>query len=213
MGSRADDGDLMSTSGDPDDVLRSLRRYVAQTLGSPPWSVRVQRVRVADDERPAAVIEQSSGLTTAHSRAGTRQQGDMQKLQTFTVVCYPTVEETAAESRQEAGRVASLLDAGFSRGLVTDDDPPKMIGAPWRVPVYDFSAVPITGPDRGGPVEPYSYANVDPTFNVRPIQDPLDELRFTVVATVPLSWWQGGRVPPTAPTAAHLGGMWEPAPP
>lgn len=195
----------MSSSGDPEDVLRSLRRYVSLMLGSPPWTVRIQRTRVADDERPVAVVEQSAPLTTPRSRAGGIAQGDVQKAATYTVVCYPgPIAATAADARLQAGEVASLLDAGFTRGLVTDDVPPKNVGAPWRVPVYDFAGVPVSGANRAGPADPYMYANVGAGFNVRPIQDALDELRFTVAATLPLTWWQGGRIRPTGPIAQRL---------
>jgi hypothetical protein len=194
--------------GDPDDVLRSLRRYVAQMLGSPPWSVRIQRTRVADDQRPVAVVEESAPLLTPFARAATITQGDVQKSQAYSIVCYPVLEADASESRQEAGRVRSLLDAGFSRGLVTDDTPPKNIGAPFAFPIYDFAGVPVVGPAaaRKGPDTPYQHALIDRAFNVRAIQDPEDELRFTVVATVTASWWQPGRVRPPAPIAARLPG-------
>lgn len=195
----------INTPGDPEDVLRSLRRYVSLLLGSPPWTVRIQRTRVSDDERPVAIIEESGPLTTPHSRAGTINQGDVQKQQTYTIVCYPALSATAGESREVAGTLRSLLDAGFSRGLVDDSTaPPTNIGAPWRFPLYDFAGVPVTGIGRRGPSMPYGYANVD-DFNVRPVQDAMDELRFTVLATARVSWWQGGRVPPTGPTVRQGG--------
>lgn len=195
--------------GDPDDILRSVRRYVAQMLGSPPWTVRLQRTRVTDDERPAAVLDPGI-ITTPVSRAGMRDgnMGDQQKMQPITVVCYPGIGDTAAISAETARQLASLLDAGFSRGLVTTDTPPVNIGAPWRVPIYYFAETPITGAERAGPDEPYMYANVDSSFSVRPVQDPLDELRYTVVASLRLTWWQGARVLPSSPTVAGMAGGW-----
>lgn len=195
------------SAGEPDDIYRSLRRYVWQMLGGQ-TPVRLQRTRVEDDERPVAILEPGV-LGTPHSRAGTVNQGDVQKQQPLTVVCYPVLGATAAESAQIARELGNLLDAGFCRGLVTDDDPPVNIGAPWRIPVYDFAEVPISGPDRGGPADPYMYANVDETFNVRPIQDAMDELRYTVVANLRVSWWASGRIPPTAPIATSMPGSWE----
>ena len=204
--------------GAPDDVLRSLRRYVWLTLGStdvtPAWTVRVQRTRVADDERPVAVVEESGPLTTPFARA-TITQGDVQKMQSYAVVCYPVIETTAAAAAEGARQVAALLDAGFSRGLVTSDDPPVLIGGPWRLPIYDFAGVPVTGTasERKGPTEPYMHADIDLTFNVRPIQDALDELRFTVVANLRVNWWAGGRIPPAKPKVADYPGSWLPAHP
>lgn len=191
---------MPSGYGDPDDVFRSLRRYVSLTLGSPPWTVRLQRTAVADDERPVAVLEPGV-LTTPFARRAVNQ-GDVQKQQTFTVVCYPTLGATAAAAAEIARAVAGQLDAGVSRGLVTDTG--VNIGAPFRLPVYAFGGVPVTGASRQGPTVPYMHANVDQSFSVRPIQDAMDELRYTVVATLRVAWWQGGRIPPTAPTATRL---------
>lgn len=195
--------------GDPEDVYRSLRRYVSLMLGSPPWTVRLQRSRVSDDERPVAVLEPGL-LGTASSRAGMVNQGDVQKAQPFTVVCYPALGATAALSAQIARELVVLLDAGFSRGLVTDDDPPVNIGAPWRTPVYDFAGVEIAGADRAGGGVAYMHANVAEGMSARAIQDPQDELRYTVVANLRLTWWAGGRIPPAAPLATDgLIGEWD----
>jgi hypothetical protein len=199
---------MPSGYGDPDDVFRSLRRYVAQMLGSPPWTVRLQRTAVADDARPVAVLEPGL-LATPFARRAVNQ-GDVQKQQPFTVVCYPVVGATAVEAAETARATAGLLDAGFSRGLVTDADPPVLIGAPWRLPVYAYAGVPLEGAGRQGPADPYMHAAVDQTFTVRPIQDAMDELRYTVVANLRVSWWQGGRIPPTAPlaTGGLVPGRW-----
>lgn len=194
---------------DPEDVLRSLRRYVAQMLGSPPWTVRLQRTRVADDERPVAIVEESGPLTTPFARARTVNQGDQQKQQSFTVVCYPPLGSQPVDSAETARQVASLLDAGFSRGLVTDDTPPVNIGAPFYFPVYDYAGVPITGSGRAGPQDFYTFAEVDNTFNVRAIQDAVDEKRYTVVANLRVRWWQAGRIPADAPIAESVTGTFE----
>jgi hypothetical protein len=39
---------------------------------------------------------------------------------------------------------------------------------------------------------------------VRPIQDALDELRFTVVANLRLLWWTAGRVGPSGPVVTDM---------
>lgn len=197
-------------ASDPDDVIRSLRRFVWLALGIDPatlkpWTVRTQRTRAADDQRPVAVVEEATPLSTPHSRA-TIPQGDVQKMQGFAVVCYPVLRTSAPESAQEARRVATLIDRAFSCGLVTDDVPPVNIGGPWRLPIYDFRGVPIVGDaaTRQGPADPYMHANVDETFSVRAVPDAMDELRFTVVANVRLTWWLGGRIPPAAPIVSDI---------
>lgn len=195
--------------GDPADIRRSLRRYVAQILGAPPWTVRMQRTRVSDDERPVAIVEQGI-MTTPYARAGMQAdyQGDVQKMAPFTVVCYPELGDTAAVSGETAQQLADLLDAGFGRGLVTDDVPPVYIGGAYRVPIYDFAGVPLTGADRAGPTDPYMHANVDEAFSVRPIQDALDELRYTVTCSLRVTWWAGGLITPSAPLATAMPGTY-----
>lgn len=190
--------------GDPDDIRRSLRRYVALLLNSPPWTVRLQRTRVSDDERPVAIIDPQM-LTTVWSRAGMRSgpSGDQQKAQPFAITCYPVLGDTAAAASEIATTLAHLLDAGFSRGLVTDDVPAVRYGAPWRIPVWDYVGVPVSGPGRAGPASSYAHASVD-QFNVRPIQDPLDELRFTVVANLRVTWWAAGLAADAAPLAGGI---------
>ena len=190
---------------DPEDVLRSLRRHAALMLGTPPWTVRLQRTRVSDDARPAAVVEEAGPLTTTFSRARMVNQGDVQRQQSYSIVCYPgPLLEDAADARQQAGEVRSLLNAGFSRGLVTGDTPPVLISAPWTFPVYDYDGIPVSGPNRAGPAQPYTYADVDDTFNVRPVQDSMDELRFTVVANLRVGGGAGGTIPPAAEIATEL---------
>lgn len=174
---------------------------------APPWKVRLQRVRVSDDDRPTAVLEPGV-LGTLFARTGTINQGDVQKAQPFTIVCYPELGATAASSAEAARELAGLLDAGFSHGLVTSDVPPLNIGAPFRVPIFDFAGVPIEGENRAGPPDSYMHANVDEALNVRPIQDPADELRYTVVCNLRLTWWQGGRIPPVAPIATDMPGTY-----
>lgn len=192
-------------NGASQDIIRSLRRYTSLILGSPPWSVRIGRVRVSDDQRPVAVIDPSGPLTTPFARTGTITQGDVQKGRTLTIMAYPEVAATAQEAEIAAEELAELLTAGFERGLVSDAHPPVNIGGPFRVPIYDFAGVPLTGAGRAGPSTPYMYANMSESgFAVRPLQDALDELRFTVAVTVPLTWWRSGRTRPPAPTVTDL---------
>lgn len=214
MGGRADaDGGVMA-GGEPEDVLRSLRRYAwlmvadLSTLEQR-WRVRLQRTRVADEERPVAIIDPGV-LTVLWAREGTIRQGDVQKGRPFTATFYPEVAMTPARSAQLARLLEARLDAGFTRGLVSNEGPQRHIGGPFRVPVYDFDGVPIDGPERGGPDEPYMHANIVPSsLTIRPIQDPLDERRYTVVLSMRLAWWQAGRWTDHAPVADDMGGRFQ----
>lgn len=195
-----------------DDIHRSLRRYVAQVLVKP-WVVRMERQPVENDAREVCVVEPASGLTTGRHRVSI-PQGNVEKLQAFSAMAYPAMMSTARESRHEAQRIATLLDQAFTLGLVEphEEGPPTNIGAPFRVPVYDYADVPVSGKERAGPADPYGYAWVDPGLSVRTIQDPLDYLRFTVACDLRLSWEQGGRIPPSAPVAAGMSGTFDPSP-
>lgn len=177
----------MNFSGD--DVHRSLRRYVALMLAEP-WKVRTERQPTTPDEREVCVVEPASGVTTGAHRMSI-PQGNVEKLQAFSVMAYPALEGTAAESRQLAQEVVDLLDAGFSSGLV--DDAGASIGGPYRLPVYDFDGVPVKGRSRRGGTVVYGYADVR-DLNVRALQDTLDHLRFTVVCDLRLMWERGGRL-------------------
>lgn len=186
-----------------DDVHRSLRRFVWQALPDG-WKVRTERQPTSDEERPVAVVEPASAITTGRHRISI-PQGNVEKLQTFSTMAYPALGKTARESRAVAQLVVGLLDQAFTLGLVEDqpEGDPVKIGGPFMVPIYDFDDVPVTGRGRAGPQAPYGYAEVD-DLAVRPVQDPVDYLRFTVTADARLTWEQGGRIPPVAPIARHL---------
>lgn len=182
----------------PDDIHRSLRRYAAQALDG--WTVRTQRSEVKDTERPLAVVEPASPITTTFARA-TVPQGDVSKVQAFSVMAYPALGDTPNESRLAASQVQQLLDAIITRGMVDDDG--ASIAPPLRIPIYDYDGVPVVGAGRAGPVAPYGWAWVeDHSANI--VQDPLDHLRFTVPLDVRLSWAEAGRRVPDAPIVARV---------
>lgn len=193
-----------------DDIHRSLRRYIAQVLVEP-WKVRTERQPVTPDERRICVVEPSSPVTTGKHRVSI-PQGNVEKLMAFSAMAYPAIFGTAREGRLEAQRIASLLDQTFTLGLVDGEGVEAVnIGAPFRVPVYDFLGVPVTGRSRAGPTDHYGFAWVA-DLSVRTLQDTLDHLRWTVACDVRLSWEQGGRIVAQAPTAADMHGSFEPPP-
>lgn len=169
-------------------------------MGAPPWTVRTEREQVADDARPVAVVEVTSPEASLQARE-TVPQGDVHRSQTFTLTLYPEVERTAAEARQRAARDASLLLGAIAGGLVDGD---AVLSGPFRLPVYDFEGVPVKGSGRGGPAVPYGWLSVEDA-PVRPVQDPEDARRWTVVCDLRMTWWQGGRVvDPSIPLASGV---------
>lgn len=191
-----------------DDLHRSLRRYISLVLVQP-WRVRTERQPVTPDERELCVVEPSSGVTTGRHRVSI-PAGNVEKLMAFSAMAYPAMGATASESRVEAQRIATILDNAFTNGLVDETDGVQTnIASPFRVPVYDFLGVPVTGKSRAGPSEPYGYAWLD-DLSVRSIQDSLDHLRYTVTCDLRLSWEQGGRILPSAPLAKAMPGGFDP---
>lgn len=188
-----------------DDIHRSLRRAIAVVL-TEPWKIRTERQPTTPDERPVCVVEAASGVTTGRSRA-TIPQGNVTKLQAFSAMAYPEIPDeeggeaaTARQSRAGAYAVQQLLDDAFTHGLVIDG---QNVGAPFRLPIYDYDGVPVVGRNRQGPSDPYGIAWID-DLNVRALQDPLDVLRWTVVCDLRLSWEAGGRVGLDGPIARAM---------
>lgn len=183
----------------PDDIHRSLRRYIAAVLAD--WPVWTQREEIRDDSRPVCVVEPSSPVTTTRARV-TIPQGDVDKGQAFSIMAYPELADTARESRFAAQQVQQLLDAVITHGQVDDDG--NSIAPPLRIPIYDYADVPLSGV-RVPPAVPYGYAWVeDHSANV--VQDPIDFLRFTVPVDIRLSWTAAGRKAPDAPLVQKMPG-------
>jgi hypothetical protein len=186
----------------PDDIHRSLRRFIWQALPDG-WKVRTERQPVADNERPVCVVEPSSPLTTGLARTSI-PQGNVEKLQSFSAMAYPVLGQTAAASRVEAQAIATALDQAFTVGLVEGEGADAVnLGGPFMLPVYDFDGVPVSGRDRAGPADPYGYARVE-DLAVRPLQDPVDYLRYTATCDLRLRWEQGGRLVAPAPLAGSI---------
>lgn len=186
-----------------DDRHRSLRRFVMNALGSPPWRVRTERQPVPDEERPVGVIEEAAPAVTTRSRTSI-PQGDIERAQTFSIALYPERADTAAEARLIASEAAEALSAALAVGLVNDDG--SLLSAPEMIPVYDFAGVAVKGAARAGPADAYGWLRVE-DYPVRAIQDPEDILRWTVVCDLRVSWSQGGRIRPTdEPIAGSMPG-------
>lgn len=188
-----------------DDRHRSLRRFLMNALGSPPWTIRTERQPVRNEDKPIALVEAASPVATLFARSSI-PQGDVEKQQTFSLMLYPARGDTAAEARLEASEWAEALEQAITVGMSDDvGDPPEtvVLSAPLMVPVYDFAGVAVKGKARKGPAEAYGWLRVD-DFGVRPIQDPDDHLLWTVVCDVRVSWSQGGRVRPPAPLVGSM---------
>jgi hypothetical protein len=193
-----------------DDRQRSIRRFVMNAMGAPPWRVRVAREPIADEQRPVAVVEPAAaaGTTRWHTSI---PQGDVEKVQTFVLTLYPEMVDeqgdalTAGAARLVVAQWAERLDAAITVGLVNDDG--SRLSAPRMLPVYDFAGVPAEGAMRAGAPTPYGWMWVDDA-PVQMIPDPDDHLRWTIVCDLRVSWSQAGRLVPPAPIAASMHGVY-----
>lgn len=157
------------------DVLRSLKRYVAQALGSE-WEVRLL-VEEGTFGRPAAQIMEATGQTIT----GPSHSSDI--VQTYMVHAFPEPGETVMESLLAASEVEEHLFEAFRIGIGE--------GKTARLPLYDYSATPAT---EGSTTRRHpDYAQIL-DLEISRTQSPTDELLFTVSAEVRLGWRRNGRL-------------------
>ena len=190
-----------------DDVHRSVRRYVAVGLG-PLWTVRLVRQEVPDDTRPLAVVERAGPKTNPTPPRMTVPAGDVDEIIPFSILAYPALGATPNEAYLAAASAQQRLGDIFELGLVNDDA--SSISPPLAVPLYDYSAVPITG-GQAGPATPRTYGQLA-DLATRAIQDPENDLRYTVACDIRVRWWRGGRRARPAPTATRMPGKWDATP-
>lgn len=208
------------TAFSQDDRVRSIRRWLSSALEGA-WSLHVLRMAVADERRPAGVVEVATPAVTVQARAVV-PQGDVMRRQTFSIALYPSFMEgdatlSPADAAVRANAVAERLSAALVFGLMEDveeGDPPETVSVtyspPERLPVWDYAGVPTAGAGRAGPADPYGWMVVE-DYPVRTVQDPEDQRRWTVVCDLRVSWWQGGRVAPTAPLVDEMPGEFDAA--
>jgi hypothetical protein len=203
-------------------VHRSLRRWLSMLLGET-WTLRMEErgLVVPDDKRPMGNVIPVPGATsqTLFARASI-PQGDVQRGQTFTVTLYPPITGDVRECRNRAQLLAESLDDAVVSGVSYSGPPIPGLGVqpgqmtyldriefsvspPLRLPLWNYSGVPVTGASRAGPDDPVGWMEAEDVA-VQAIPDPEDDKRWTVQCTLRVTWWDGGRarelltVPPDA---------------
>lgn len=196
------------------DILRSLQRYYSSLLGEVSegvrWEWRRAREEVADDARPVAVLDMGAPRPT--SARASIDQGNVVEMAPYTVTLYPAVLEVK-EATAAALSLSSLLRRALTDGIVMEpptyvngDGISRPIGGPFRVPLWDWTDVAITGTaeERTGPDAPHDHLWVEDVSS-EAIQDPMDAKRWTVVSDVRVSWERPGRIAPDAPMVGSIG--------
>lgn len=178
-----------------DDIARSIRRYLEAPLDDD-WTIRLERREVRDEERPVAVIE-ATALTPLRAREAITQ-GEVESLMPVTVTLYPPLGPEPAEGEDPpvdpirwARQAATYLASGLNRWLMygmkvttgsKKDGDLRHWAGPYRIPLYDYVGVPLTGPDRAGPDDPHDVLVVQKeSVSIEPIQDTEDLRRWSVV--------------------------------
>lgn len=165
-------------------VQRSMLRYLAAALGDE-WEVRPTGGSPADEfGRPFVRV----GPSTPESSLplGARH---VELRQSFAAVAFPVIAESAEGSALEAARVSRVLLLAFAQGVDEASFGTRSGRAhPLRVPLFDYSGVPLGVPvpeDRRT-----GYARVLEGPDVDSAADPADPRAFVVTLDVRLSWTQ-----------------------
>jgi hypothetical protein len=210
------------------DIKRSIQRYLEGTLDED-WTIRTQRRQVSDEDRPVAVIQ--TGEESVLRAREARTQGEIESLVPVTITCYPAVPtapdkedpdapfDAIREADLAAARLVTQLRRLVAVGLTVTSEPEEDVirqwAGPFRIPLYDYADVPLTGKDRGGPADPHDVLWVQrESLQVRPIQDPEDDSRYTVICEFRVTVEEPGRVVPDEEgyVADHIEGAFFPPP-
>lgn len=205
----------------PDDVQRSIRRYLSQTLTTidpaKRWRLAFLRDQVRDDQRPAGLLEMGIVSGSGTSRVSP-EQGNVIEAAPVTISLWPEMhddtgallEPRVAEryARALKGQVYDLFRFGLDLPPLPADHlthPGRPRCGPERIPLYDYAQSTTTGTaeQRRGPADPHDWLWAD-RYSTRAIQDPEDPRRWTVICELSVSWERPGRVGPVAPVVREL---------
>lgn len=173
------------------------------TLESPPWTIRIERREVKDEERPVAVIVDGAAQTLR--ARSSLIQGNVEEGTPITISLYPEVIPAAAkadafrERRQEATKLKQQMIELLNTGLTVtseEDDRTRNWAGPLAIPLWDYAGVPLTGKEKAGPADPHDVMWVEEgSINVQAQQDIEDPGRWMVFANFRVTVERPGRVP------------------
>jgi hypothetical protein len=177
------------------DALRSLNRYVALTLGDE-WEVRLSTEKGTFNRPYARVIQIPSVQYIVESFHNVKMQS------VYQVMMFPKIGQNADESQMLALQAADQFWVAFASDF-------QLVGRGRnsRIPLYDYSGIPMTGSDSGALESDRLYNDfmkLEQPPNITPYQDPADETLWSVMANITMSWTRSALLPSTAPTARAI---------
>lgn len=179
-----------------EDALRSVRRYVASALGSPPW-----RVRLAMDarfRRPFALV--STPVASPLTQAG---PGTLREDLPIVVQLYPGMPGAgpmrATEARLLAERAGELLTQALAIG-VADSVDPAVRGFTGRIPLWDYhdeagTPLPLEG-DASVATRRFTpdYLWVPDGWTVHVQPEASEDQLFVAIANLRVQWFRSSRL-------------------
>jgi hypothetical protein len=182
------------------DAHRSMAKYVALALGDP-WEVRLA-VMEGDWIRPLARVTPSTAISTVPIGAH-----HVEWRLSFAIVAFPALTLDAESGAVEAAGVAdSLVRAFAGPGAHTPAYSARSgRGHPRRVPLWNFTGVPLTQAAPESARDPRDFARLLEGPNVQTAPDPNDDAAFVVTCDVRLSWTRAISVGFPQPIAETVG--------
>jgi hypothetical protein len=180
------------------DAIRSQKRYVSEALGVG-WEVRLAAEKGTFNRPYAVVIQVPSIQYFVESWWTSRVQTVHQ------VMCYPAPGPSVADSLAGALEITESLWQAYA-------GPGIGLGHIARIPLFDYAGVPLTGPSSGVVDTARNYNDfmkLEQSPNVTPYQDPNNELLYSVMANITMSWLRNAAVPSTGITVESVTAEYE----
>lgn len=197
-----------------EDAIRSVRRWVASALGSPPW-----RVRLAMDgrfKRPFALVDTPTQRSDSQAAAATVLHDLPIQIHLYPLVPDDPVNVRASAARLIAERAGELLTTALALGVVDAADP-TVRSYYGRIPLWDYTdadgnPLPLesTAADPMASVATRRYAPdylwVPDGWTVRVMPEASEDQLFVVVANLRVQWNRNAhlRSPGTTLTSVQI---------
>lgn len=163
------------------DVLRSAKKYVATVL--PEFEVRLSSEEGAWERPFCRVAWSTPTLVIPH---GARM---IECRRTLSVVAWPVEAESPDQARLDAEAITERLLMAFAQGVHAPSYNTATGRAhPFRMPIYDWTGIPITETAPDTARDPRDFADVPEQPSVGDIRDPNADNSRVVTGDFRLRW-------------------------